>query len=756
VVTLLALAVTAAFSGLTVQSFAATTRAQDQFVAATTMRMSVQDMALALSDAHAHPMIRDGRVVPPMAERERMVGAWTVVAERAPDDVRVRLDDAAGRYVDEVDVQLDKLRRGVVEDVVDEDRATPLRDALIDEITDRADVLHSAADRAADRGKAIAFSVVPLSALALWLTMRRLGRLREARASAHATAQMRASHEALVEKATDLIVITDELGIVSYRSPATSAAFGAESSGDADDMQSVVDADDAAHVEAARRAAVAEPGRTERVEARAPHLDGSIRTLDIQITNLLDDARVGGLVWNCRDVTDRRALEAKLEHQAFHDELTGLPNRALFHDRLGLALARTGRHQGPTAVLLLDLDDFKAVNDSLGHGAGDQVLVQAAERFSACVRVGDTVARLGGDEFAVLLEEVAEESVARELGARILDVMAQPFTVGDQQVRLGVSGGLVFSFDGIDDAMALVRNADIALYRAKERGRRCVVAFETSMYEDAEERLSLAVDLDGAIDRGELAVHFQPTVELTTGAITGVEALARWHHPTRGLVPPLVFIPLAESNGQIMQIGRWVLEQSCRYAVEWRNLPGVAPLRSVCVNLSPRQLADPGIVDDVRAVLEATGLDPGVLVLEITETALTEDPDIAIARLARLKDLGVRLAIDDFGTGYSSLSYLRQFPVDIIKIDRSFVEASNSATGEALVHGIVDMATALQLVTVAEGIEDPDQAARMLDAGCTTGQGYLYARPMPSGELQALLEGGDRHTQQVAALAHAT
>ena len=753
VATLVALAFTAGFSVLTVQGFAAAERAQDDSLAATALRDAVSDVALSLADAHAHPTVRGGRVIVPDDERDRLVAAWALAAETVPGDMRERLDGPVRRYLGEVEAQLAALRRGDIDTASDEARLTPLRVELVGEITAAADELHEAADRATDKGRAVAASAVPMAALALAVTLRRLGRLREANARDRAAAEARARHEALVEKSSDLTVITDERGVIGYRSPAVRTVLGDGPAAVAPDMLALVRADDAAHVEAVVHAALGAPGQTQQVEARARHADGSVRTLDMQITNLIEDPRVGGLVWNCRDVTDRRALEAKLEHQAFHDELTSLPNRALFFDRLTLALARTGRHQGPMAVLLLDLDGFKAVNDSLGHGAGDRVLVEAAGRFAGCVRVGDTVARLGGDEFAVLLEEVAEESVARDLAARILEVMGEPFTVGDQQVRLGVSAGLVFSFDGTEDAMVLVRNADIALYRAKERGRGCVVAFETAMHDAAEERLSLAIDLDGAIDRGELAVQFQPTIDLATGGITGVEALARWHHPTRGMVPPLVFIPLAEANGQIMQIGRWMLDQACRYAVAWQDLPGVAPLRSVCVNLSPRQLADPGIVADVRDVLDATGLDPNILVLEITETALTEDPDVAVSRLRRLKALGIRLAIDDFGTGYSSLSYLRQFPVDVIKIDRSFVEASSSTTGAALVQGIVDMASALELTTVAEGIEDPDQAARMLDAGCISGQGYLYARPMPADDLAALLERGVVHARPALALA---
>lgn len=740
---LLAVAAIVGFSALTMQAFWAAARAQDQFARTTALEVSVQDVALAMREAHAHPVVRAGRVVLPDRQRRELASALRRVAEGVPADDRARLEAAGQAYLREVDRQLDALREGPVPDTrADEVVATPLRVALVDQIIALAEASHARADRATTRGRLVALSVVPLATLAVAVTMWRLGRLREVRARARATAEMRASHEALVEKASDLIVITDERGTIRYRSPAALTVLGHLPASGSAAMLSLVHDDDADHVEAALRAALVEPGRTERVGARARHRDGTDRTLDVQITNLLEDPRVGGLVWNCRDETDRSALEAELEHQAFHDTLTGLPNRALFHDRLGLALARTGRHRGPTAVLLLDLDGFKAVNDSLGHDAGDRVLIEAAGRFAACVRTGDTVARLGGDEFAVLLEEVAEESAARELGARILEVMGEPFAVADQQVRLGVSGGLVFSFDGLDDAMVLVRNADIALYRAKERGRGCVVTFETSMHEAAQERLSLAVDLDGAVDRGELAVVFQPTVDLATGDITGVEALARWHHPTRGLVPPLAFIPLAEANGEIMRIGRWVLEEACRSVMGWRTLAGAAPLRSLCVNLSPRQLADPGIVDDVRDVLEATALDPAMLVLEITESALTEDPDVTIGRLRRLKDLGIRLAIDDFGTGYSSLSHLRRFPVDIIKIDRSFVEASTSTTGAALVRGIVDMATALELGTVAEGIEDLQQAERMHGVGCLTGQGYLYARPMPSDELGNLLASG--------------
>jgi diguanylate cyclase (GGDEF)-like protein/PAS domain S-box-containing protein len=448
------------------------------------------------------------------------------------------------------------------------------------------------------------------------------------------------------------------------------------------------------------------------------------------------------------DVTEQKALAAQLEHQAFHDPLTGLANRALFRDRTTQALSRRARRDGAVAVLFLDLDDFKRVNDGLGHAAGDALLVAIATRLVAATRHADTVARLGGDEFAVLLELGADGAEASAVGERVAAAFRAPIRVDGREMSVAASVGLAVAAPG-DDVDVLLRNADVAMYEAKARGKSRVVTFERAMHAQVIDRLELEADLLRALDRSEFRLLYQPIVELETGAPYGVEALVRWQHPTRGLVPPAAFIPVAEESGAIVAIGRWVLHEACAQAARWhaearRRAPD-APPASITVNVSRRQLADPALADDVRAALAASALPPAALVLEITEGVLMEDAAQAVARLRTLRELGVRIAVDDFGTGYSSLSYLQQFPVDILKIDRTFVGGVAGGGKEAaLARTIIALGDMLALTTVAEGVENAAQRAQLQALGCALGQGFLFARPLPPGDAAALFDRAAR------------
>ena len=446
--------------------------------------------------------------------------------------------------------------------------------------------------------------------------------------------------------------------------------------------------------------------------------------------------RVVGRVWSFRDVTERKALEDELAHQAFHDSLTNLANQALFRDRVEHALVRAARRSSAIAVLFIDLDHFKTINDSLGHTVGDELLTVVAERIGACVRASDTAARLGGDEFAVLVEDGTRAEVA-DVADRVLAAIERPVTAGGREVVATASVGIAFNqTDGSVDQ--LLRNADLAMYTAKARGRNRHETFETDMHAAAVEKLELAGDLRRAVERGEIRVHYQPIVTLPSGEIVGVEALVRWEHPTRGMLAPGAFIPVAEETGIIEPLGRLVLHETCAQLRRWLD-DGLD--LSASVNVSARQLADCSFVTDVETALRVSGLPPERLMLELTESALMDDTDRSSAVLDGLKRLGVRLAVDDFGTGYSSLSYLQRFPIDVLKIDRSFVaDIGPASIDRSLAQAIVSLAASLDLLAVAEGVETEAQATLLASLGCHMAQGYFYSRPVPAdsiGELMA-------------------
>jgi diguanylate cyclase (GGDEF)-like protein len=471
------------------------------------------------------------------------------------------------------------------------------------------------------------------------------------------------------------------------------------------------------------------------VEWRFRQSDGSWLHAEILATNLLRDPSVKGVVLNTRDVSERRRLEEQLTHQAFHDPLTGLANRALFRDRVSHALALAQRRGTPVTVLFLDLDDFKTVNDSLGHAEGDRLLMAAAERFLACARSADTVARLGGGEFAILIDGT---DGSEGLPDRLAAAMSHPFSLSGNQLKVTASIG-VASAAAEDRADDLLRNADMAMYAAKRRGKGRAATYESRMYADIRERLDLEAALRAAIEGHQLTLFYQPIVNLQSGGIHGVEALLRWEHPQFGRLLPQHFIPLAEETGLIVQLGAWVLGEACRQLQIWRASHPQLSL-AVSVNISGRQLQGSGLTDALRQTLTSSGVEASSVVLEITESVLMQQTDAVLERLQQLKALGVRLAIDDFGTGYSSLSYLQRFPIDILKIAKPFVEeVGQGADRSALARAIIGLGDTLKLQTIAEGIERAEQRAALMELGCVLGQGHHFWPALPANAIQELL-----------------
>jgi diguanylate cyclase (GGDEF)-like protein/PAS domain S-box-containing protein len=541
--------------------------------------------------------------------------------------------------------------------------------------------------------------------------------------------QREARIRAVMDNVADGLLTFDQLGIVDSCNPAAERIFGTSAA--AVTGQSII-----------RLLPTASAETSQHHDVDGYRLDGTSLPVELAITEVqhTDAHRFIAVV---RDISERKAFEEQLLHMAFHDHLTGLPNRALFMDRVEHALARADSQARSIAVLFVDLDNFKVVNDSLGHGAGDRLLSLLTARLRACLDPHATLARFGGDEFTILLEDIDSVTGLDDANAaanRIREDLQRPISIAEHEVFATASIGIAISSPGQDTPGDLVRNADVAMYRAKANGRARAVVFDEGLDALAVGRLELETELRRAIDQGELEVYYQPIVDLPTGRIQGMEALVRWRHPQHGLIAPDRFIPLAEETGLIIPLGMWVLETACRQLWAWGTLGGFDADLSMSVNLSARQFQHPTLVDDIARVLRESRLDPSRLMLEITESIAMRDAASAASILAELKGLGVRLAIDDFGTGYSSLSYLHRFPIDLLKIDRSFVARLGGERNDAaIVEAVIALARGLNMEVTAEGIETSEQLARLGALGCHHGQGYYFARPLPAAGATELL-----------------
>jgi diguanylate cyclase (GGDEF)-like protein/PAS domain S-box-containing protein len=557
-----------------------------------------------------------------------------------------------------------------------------------------------------------------------------------------AEASLRLSEDrfrSLIQNSSDATIVIDKTGILAYASPAVTQLFDLRP----DEMtgQTALDFVHPDDHDRARTVLGDQDDEREGVslQARMMRKDGSWCDVEAVLTDQRDRPSVGGFVANVRDITERKEFEALLAHRALHDPLTGLANRQLILDRAEQMLIRSRRVTDPVAAYFIDLDNFKDANDSLGHDAGDKLLKAVADRFTRLLRASDTVGRIGGDEFVILTEGIALIGGPLTVADRIRESLRIPFEIEGMPITVTASIGIATG--DRNSAPELLRDADIALYRAKSAGRDCAVLFEPAMQSAALDRLELKSDLSAALAADQFFLLYQPIFDLDSEHVQGVEALLRWQHPTRGVIPPNDFIPVLEDYGMIVEVGRWVLDQACAQAARWQR--GGHRI-TMSVNASMRQLENDSFVGDVKVALAHNGLEPTSLVIEVTESTLMRDANATVARLRRLKEIGVMLAIDDFGTGYSSLAYLRQFPIDVLKIDRSFVaEMDGSHDSAALVHTLVELGRTLGLTTLAEGIEDDSQLEILRAERCQSGQGFFFSRPVEPEAIEVLLARPD-------------
>jgi diguanylate cyclase (GGDEF)-like protein/PAS domain S-box-containing protein len=552
-----------------------------------------------------------------------------------------------------------------------------------------------------------------------------------------ATRSAEARFNALIRNTADVIAIVTADGRISYVTPTAERIFGlAAQDLIGQQLDELIAFDDRARLREFLARDLASDGASANLEARVPRGDDKQRVVEIHGTNMDSEPAIGGRLLTLRDTTDRKGMEEQLKRMAFHDPLTLLANRTLFRDRLEHAVAVSKRNGRGLAIMFVDLDNFKKINDSLGHAQGDRVLSKSAQRLVKATRTGDTVARLGGDEFAVLLENLTSKEPVTEIASRIVESLQESLDLPGADVRVAASVGVAFATpdDGVEE---LMRNADVAMYSAKAQGKGRYTVYEPAMQGAASKRQELEAEIDLALKENQFLLHYQPIVELHSGYLLGVEALLRWRHPIRGLLGPSEFLSVTEESGQIVTLGRWVLAQACREVCVWQTrLPEGRQVR-VGVNVSAVQLSKSDICADVKKALTLSEIDPGCLVIELTESVLMQNSEDVLATLNQLKKLGVRIAIDDFGTGYSSLSYLHRFPIDLLKIDRSFVEQLGSIDeGAGLARSIITLGGTLGLEVVAEGIELEQQQRELIELGCVAGQGYYYSRPALLHELE--------------------
>lgn len=616
--------------------------------------------------------------------------------------------------------------------------------SLMQEVVRQYSLEASAANAAAEAGSSL-FLIG--AALLLGELTRRVSKARETSAATEAKQTALCASErrfrSLVKNSQDVIAIIDEQGECHFISPAASAIWGADPSElVGTSIYNLVDEEDGIGLRKIIQSVAIDSGATVHTELRMRTPNSRWGEFEVTASNLLREPSIEGIVLTCRDVSERKQFQAQLIHQAFNDGLTGLPNRALLMNRLQHAAERAARHETKIAVIFLDLDNFKFINDSLGHEAGDALLIAVAERLKACVRPGDTVARLGGDEFTILLESIEGLETATRVAERIVESLREPIQLGSREVFATGSIGIVIGDESHTRSDILLRDADTAMYQAKADGKARYVVFDRSMTENAIERMEMENDLRQAIDRGQLRLHFQPIIGLQSGNVDEVEALVRWEHPTWGLVAPIRFIPIAEETGLILPIGLWVFEEACLHQKKWSEKYPNNPELVVSINVSARQIQSHSFVSEVAAILERTGVNGHSVKVELTESAviLSRDMDTIVQRLTALRDLGISVALDDFGTGYSSMSHLSQLPIDTLKIDQSFVRAlGDSAESDAIVKAILALAKSLRLVVTSEGIETMEQLNTLTDMGCELGQGYYFAKPLTNDAFESLL-----------------
>jgi diguanylate cyclase (GGDEF)-like protein/PAS domain S-box-containing protein len=597
-----------------------------------------------------------------------------------------------------------------------------------------------------------------MGAFVLFFIIRMAGATMEQKEQAEAA--MRLSEDrfrSLIQNSSDATMVMDDAGICTYVSPAITELVGLDPKviigKRATDF---VHPDDQDRVRSRLEPQILAISGATLVQFRLQRDTGGWRDVEAVVVDQLDRPAVAGYVANIRDITERKEFEALLAHRALHDPLTGLANRQLILDRAEQMLSRSRRSCEPVAAFFIDLDNFKDANDSLGHEAGDKLLQMVASRFIAMLRASDTVGRLGGDEFVILAEGLSLAAGPELVAERIREVLREPFNIeGFDGLQITVTASIGIAVGDRDSAQELLRDADIALYRAKGAGRDGFIIFEAAMQLAALDRLELKSDLDVALADEQFFLLYQPIFDLDNVRMRGVEALIRWRHPTRGVISPDDFIPVLEDSGMIVEVGRWVLGQACAQVAAWHRR---GYRTTMSVNVSMRQLESDRLVEDVRAALEANDLNPSSLIIEVTESTLMRDAHATVSRLKKLKDLGVLIAIDDFGTGYSSLAYLRQFPVDVLKIDRSFVaDMDGSADSSALIHTLVELGRTLGLVTLAEGIEDASQLEELRSEQCDSGQGFIFSKPVTPEAVETILDRSHRGAPHMdLALEHVT